>query len=63
MNQEVDLKRLETLIGRWAPRLLELIADLRAQGIGVRLSLGVPLVDRTGPARAEISIRISLTEE
>ena len=63
MSGEVDLDGLYTLIGRWAPRLLELIKDLRAQGIKVNVLLGTPVVDRTRPARVEISVRISLTEE
>lgn len=63
MSRDVDLRRLEALIGRWAPRLLELIRDLREHGIKVQVSLGTPLVNVTGPARAEISVRISLSEQ
>ena len=63
MSQEVDLKRLETLIGRWAPRLLELIEDLEASGLGVKVSLGTPAIKRTGPRCAEISLQITLSVE
>lgn len=62
MSQEVDLKRLETLVRKWAPRLLELIADLRGQGIGAKVSVGVPVIQKTGPARVELTVRICLTE-